>query len=469
MGEKRGDIPDEININNSINERNIPDEQRVSEEEVLGLYPEQKEEIINKEKIKYKGKLFEVVTEPVEIDGKTFEFEKVRRSPGVRLILKDGQGNILLTREFRRELDSFDYRLPGGKVFDSLDEFNEFKQGHGDIIEKAKQAVIKESEEETGFIPDTLKHYSTSKLGATVEWDLHYFVGSVDRSKQGEQKLEAGENIETTWLPEEEVKKLILELNKFSEERSVVTLMRFLNQAEVTPESISEQDGRHLIDILKQSDLDSIRLREKNLEKLKKISDIIFVGSSLVGKSTLVDAVRNAMEANKEFASIFQVPKRVITRPQRANDNLVENQFVTADEFEAMVERGDIGLHWVRKMEGDRQEKYGFLATDKNKIPIFSGNNAIINNKESVMPQDLLDQSLIIAVYSPEDLREKRMQERSPDLVKDKPEEVKYRLSDKAISMYPEAHLVIKNFGRYQDFTKEDLVGLFTLISKLKS
>jgi len=35
--------------------------------------------------------------------------------------------------------------------------------------------------------------------------------------------------------------------------------------------------------------------------------------------------------------------------------------------------------------------------------------------------------------------------------------------------MYPEAHLVIKNFGRYQDFTKEDLVGLFTLISKLKS
>ena len=410
---------------------------------------EHKEEIVNKEEIKYKGKLFEVVTEPVEIDGKNFEFEKVRRSPGVRLIIKDGRGSILLTREFRRELSDFDYRLPGGKVFDSLDEFNEFKQSDGDIIEKSKQAAIKEAEEETGFIPDTIQYHSTSKLGATVEWDLHYFVGSVDRSKQGKQKLEAGENIEVVWLPEEEVKKLILELNKFSEERSVATLMRFLHQTEANVESAPEKDGKHLIDLLNSSDLDSIRLREKNLEQLKKISDIIFVGSSLVGKSTLVDSMRTAIETNKEFASIFQIPKRIITRPQRANDNLVENQFVTNDEFEQMVQHGDIGLHWVRKMEGDRQERYGFLVVDKNKTPIFSGNNAIINNKESVMPPDLLEQSLIIAVYSPEDLREERMQKRSPDLVKDKPEEVKYRLSDKAISMYPEAHLIIKNFGRY--------------------
>lgn len=245
--------------------------------------------------------------------------------------------------------------------------------------------------------------------------------------------------------------------------------MRFLHQTESSVESTSEQDGKHLIDLLKSSDLDSVRLREKNLEKLKKISDIIFVGSSLVGKSTLVDAIRDAIETNKKLASIFQISKRVITRPQRANDNLVENKFVTNTEFDEMVQRGEIGLHWVRKMEGDRQERYGFLAVDKNKTPIFSGNNAIINNKESVMPPDLLDQSLIIAVYSPEDLREKRMQKRSPDLVKDKPEEVKYRLSDKATSMYPEAHLVIKNFGRYQDFTKEDLVDLFSLISKLKS
>src|SRR4030066_2059920 len=161
---------------------------------------ENKEDVVSKEEIRYKVKLFEVVLERVEIDGKSFSFEKVRRSPGVRLIIDDGQGNILLTREFRRELSEFDYRLPGGKVFDSLDEFNEFKQSKGDIIEKAKQAALKEAKEETGFVPDVLEHHSTSKLGATVEWDLHYFVASVDRSQQGVQELETGENIEVAWF-----------------------------------------------------------------------------------------------------------------------------------------------------------------------------------------------------------------------------------------------------------------------------
>src|SRR3989338_10074511 len=192
---------------------------------------ENKEGVVSKEEIRYKGKLFEVVSEPVEIDGKTFTFEKVRRSPGVRLIIGDGQGNIMLTREFRRELSEFDYRLPGGKVFDSLDEFNEFKKSKGNIVEKAKQAALKEAKEETGLAPDVLEHHSTSKLGATVEWDLHYFVGSVNRSQQSVQELETGENIEVVWFTEEEVKKLILESDKFSEERSVATLMRFLHRA----------------------------------------------------------------------------------------------------------------------------------------------------------------------------------------------------------------------------------------------
>lgn len=187
-----------------------------------------KKQILCNEEIRYQGKIFEVVSESVEIDGKTFEFEKVRRSPGVRLIIGDGQGNILLTREFRRELSEFDYRLPGGKVFDTLDEFNEFNQGKGNIIEKSKQAAIKEAREETGYVLPALEHYSTSKLGATVEWDLLYFVATVDKSKQGIQELETGENIEVVWLGEEEVKRLILESDSFSEERSVATLMKFL-------------------------------------------------------------------------------------------------------------------------------------------------------------------------------------------------------------------------------------------------
>ena len=73
------------------------------------------------------GKLFELVHLP-QPDGRVFEL--ARRAPGVRLIICDRQNKtILLTKEFRQELDGWDYRLPGGKVFDSLDEYEAFRAG----------------------------------------------------------------------------------------------------------------------------------------------------------------------------------------------------------------------------------------------------------------------------------------------------------------------------------------------------
>jgi len=420
-------------------------------------------------KIKYSGKLFEVVSEPVLVEGKTIEFEKVRRSPGARLILSDGQGNILLTREFRRELGAFDYRLPGGKVFDSLDEFHEFEQNGGDIVQQARVAAIKEAKEETGFVPETLEHYSTSKLGATVEWDLHYFAGIVDRSNQRQQELEAGETIDVVWFSEDEVRQLILERAAFSEERSVVALMRFLHDKERMAKVEIAGDGSRLVELLQANHLDSVRVRLENLKKMKEFTDVIFVGSSLVGKTTLVDVLRERLKVDPILAGKLEIPKRVITRPQRENDNLDENQFVTADEFNEMVRKGDIGLHWVRKMEGDREERYGFLSGNKDKIHIFSGNNAIINNKDSIVPSGSSLHTLMIGVYTPDDLRLDRMKQRSPDLLIEKPEEAKYRLADRAINVYPEAHLVVKNYDRYQDVAKQDIVSLFTMIAKLKS
>ncbi|MEI8091899.1 MAG: hypothetical protein WCG98_06930 [bacterium] len=52
----------------------------------------------------------------------------------------------MLTKEFRKELDDFDYRLPGGKVFDTLNEYNEHRD---DIANYALTAVKRECEEET--------------------------------------------------------------------------------------------------------------------------------------------------------------------------------------------------------------------------------------------------------------------------------------------------------------------------------
>jgi hypothetical protein len=40
------------------------------------------------------------------------------------MIITDGS-RILITKEWRNEQNGFDYRLPGGKVFDSLREYEE--------------------------------------------------------------------------------------------------------------------------------------------------------------------------------------------------------------------------------------------------------------------------------------------------------------------------------------------------------
>jgi len=47
-----------------------------------------KEDTASKEEVRYKGKIFEVISEPVEIDGKTFNFEKVASatSPVLRVL-----------------------------------------------------------------------------------------------------------------------------------------------------------------------------------------------------------------------------------------------------------------------------------------------------------------------------------------------------------------------------------------------
>src|ERR1041384_1882054 len=50
-------------------------------------------------------------------------FERAVRPPGVRLILQNEAGEILMTKEFRKEQGKYDYRLPGGKVFDDLESY----------------------------------------------------------------------------------------------------------------------------------------------------------------------------------------------------------------------------------------------------------------------------------------------------------------------------------------------------------
>lgn len=138
-----------------------------------------------------KGRLFELV-HLEQPDGRVFEV--ARRAPGVRLIIVSREaGRILLTREFRRELDDWDYRLPGGKVFDTLDDYEAHRNSGEDILEAAVRKAKGEGAEEAGVEIEEVELFKKSTLGATVEWDLYVF----EALKCGNGK--AGRVLEVGW------------------------------------------------------------------------------------------------------------------------------------------------------------------------------------------------------------------------------------------------------------------------------
>ena len=178
------------------------------------------------EKITHQGKIIEVVQKEFEYDGKVKTFEFARRSPGVRLIIPKGD-KILLSREFRHEIEGYDYRLPGGKVYDSLEEYNNALESDIDITDKAEKAAIKEAREEAGISVKYISFFHKSICGATVVWDLFYFVAN--DFEEVAQELEIGEDITIELIDREKVKEMCLD-GSISEERSALVLLRYLNK-----------------------------------------------------------------------------------------------------------------------------------------------------------------------------------------------------------------------------------------------
>ncbi|MFZ1258341.1 MAG: NUDIX hydrolase [Candidatus Saccharimonas sp.] len=179
------------------------------------------------EEIFAKGKIFELV-HVTQDDGRVFEV--ARRAPGVRVIIEDKlAGKLLLTKEFRHELGTWDYRLPGGKVFDTLSEYEAFRATGDDIVEAAKCKAVAEAREEAGVAVTNIEYIDTSTLGATVEWDLYVFHADGRSDDTTVRELEAGERIEeNAWVTYDEAKQMILN-GVMQEGRVALTLLQWLS------------------------------------------------------------------------------------------------------------------------------------------------------------------------------------------------------------------------------------------------
>lgn len=215
-----------------------------------------------------------------------------------------------------------------------------------------------------------------------------------------------------------------------------------------------------MLSSLKQSvaRLDSVYIpNEARLGELQDIDSVAIVGSTCAGKTTLIDAIRKSRLC---VEGVIQVPMRYITRPARQQDNTTENTYVTTEEFENSVGSGEIGLHWVRKMEGDRQERYGFHTVSPDKFPVYSANNALFNNPDSVHPNGVLDHTLLLGIYAPDEIRRARLELRSPDLFRDRPDEVMYRLGDSSENILPHVHVAVDNYGDLENKSSDEVIRL---------
>lgn len=160
---------------------------------------------------------------------------------------------------------------------------------------------------------------------------------------------------------------------------------------------------------------------------------LVVIGGAGAGKTTAVDAVRAAALPG------VVVPLRRVTRPARAGDHPAEAIGCAPAALAADVAAGRVAPSWWRRLDGDRRERYGFVATAAP-LAVYSANNAILDAGCELTPADALVAAVVVAIAAPLAVRAARLAARSPDLA---PGERAARLAEAT----PAAHLVIDAGG----------------------
>lgn len=202
-----------------------------------------------------------------------------------------------------------------------------------------------------------------------------------------------------------------------------------------------------------------------NLKTIPRIKKIIIIWSSASWKSTMINYLKKHIWDNTF------IPKRYITREKRMNESEDENLFITKQNLDDLYKKWEIDFKWNRIMEKNwencRDEMYWFEKTSDWKLKIYWCNNAIYNNNQSIEPNDIMKDSLVIWIYAPDEIRWLRLQKRSPDLIKHKPSEVQTRLLDSSNNIKPNCHLILNNYLQYEQESKNDILLLIEYLSQL--
>ncbi len=177
------------------------------------------------------GRIGAIVQFPVLVDeGKGYiakVFEKFVRAPGTRIIAVQNK-TIYLQQEARLERNNvLDWRLPGGKVVDS---FNDYRPYLTQAVPEAMilAAAAKELREEAQLEATQLRFFAKKECGATVEWDLYYILAEEICGSATNKLHEEGEDIhQGKWFTFTEILDKCAH-GEISEGRTVAALLEFV-------------------------------------------------------------------------------------------------------------------------------------------------------------------------------------------------------------------------------------------------
>lgn len=217
-----------------------------------------------------------------------------------------------------------------------------------------------------------------------------------------------------------------------------------------------------LVDLIKG--LSAMRIGGRQLAaKCRVLKGVIIVGSSCSGKTTLINTISNSELCRSGKLS---VPLRYTTRAKRKNDSPGENSYVSKEVFARMIRKSQLLFYWKKRFDSLREERFGFARLPAGSLPVYSGNNGLLYNKDSIYPSGILDSMLLIGIYAPDEVRKERLLKRSPDLALTRPEEIRYRIKDSSRDILDKVHFVINNYGSYMRDSKQNIIGLLGRICK---
>ena len=182
------------------------------------------------------------------------------------------------------------------------------------------------------------------------------------------------------------------------------------------------------------------------------IRGIALVGPLASGKTTLANTIR---QSHLIQSGRVIVPKLYVSGVPMPDNIFDGDELVPYGAFVEKAARGEIELYWERKFEDGRTEAYGFEALQNpNAFVVYSGNVALYESRNSVRPAESLDGILFVGVEAPFNVRERRLCQRSPDLISAKPKEIEYRLAE---SM-PQVPVVVRNYEGYATLAPQQIV-----------